>query len=154
MSKPLGLKGFTQKVLSANGPAQIVSYSFWGVLVAGSLWDFCNECLPNALLALWGGVSALVLVAAIWASKCVLKGVLVADMVISMIVLFMYGMHDPHYVSTMVYNVAQDGTFIKIEGDIEHGFTMAMLVWMVMHSAYLANLIQRQQLEQERFNSK
>jgi hypothetical protein len=147
------LSKFIQRVLNANGPAQIVSYSFWGVLVAGSLWDFCDKCIPNALIGSWGAVSALVLPVAIWGSKSSLKAVLVADMVLSMVLLSMYAFHDPHYVSTMVYNVAQDGTFQKVEGDIEHWFTVAMLVWMVMHSAYLANLVQRQQLESRRFQN-
>jgi len=139
--------------MSANGPAQLVSYSFWGVLVAGSLWDFCDECIPNVLIGSWGGVSALVLVVAIWGSKKALQGVLVADMVLSMVILSMYIFHDPHYISTMVYNVAADGTFKKIEGDVEHWFTVAMLVWMTIHSAYLANLIQRQELESRRFHN-
>lgn len=148
------LRAFTKKVLNANGPAQIVSYSFWGVLIAGMMWNFCPEHLPNAVLALWGGVSAGVLVVAVFGSKRALKGFLLADMAISGVVLAVYGMHDPHYVAQMVYNVAADGSFIKVEGDIEHGFTLAALVWMLLHSAYLANLIQRQQLEQERFNGK
>ena len=139
--------------MSANGPAQLVSYSFWGVLVAGSLWDFCDECIPNVLIGSWGGVSALVLVVAIWGSKKALQGVLVADMVLSMVILSMYIFHDPHYISTMVYNVAADGTFKKIEGEVEHWFTVAMLVWMTIHSAYLANLIQRQELESRRFHN-
>ena len=147
------LSKFTQRVLNANGQAQIVSYSFWGVLVAGSLWDFCDECIPNALIGSWGGVSALVLLVAIWGSKKSLQGVLVADMVLSMVILSMYIFHDPHYISTMVYNVAADGTFKKIEGDVEHWFTVAMLVWMTIHSAYLANLIQRQELESRRFQN-
>lgn len=147
------LSKFVGRVLSANGPAQIVSYSFWGVLVAGSLWDFCDKCIPNALIGSWGAVSGLVLPVAIWGSKSSLKAVLVADMALSMVILSMYAFHDPHYVSTMVYNVANDGTFQKVENDIEHGFTVAMLVWMVIHSAYLANLIQRQELESRRFQN-
>ena len=147
------LQSFIAKVASANGPAQIVSYSFWGVLVAGMLWDYCDGCLPNALLALWGGVSALVLVSCIWFTRKATMAFLVADMVLSAIVLSIYALHEPHYVSTMVYNVKADGTFIKLEHTVTEWFTAIMLVWMTAHSAYLANLLQRQELESRRFHN-
>lgn len=147
------LSKFVSKVLNANGPAQIVSYSFWGVLVAGVLWDYCDDCLPNALLASWGGVSALVLVSAIWLPRKATIALLWLDMVLSAIVLSIYAMHEPHYVSQMVYNVAADGVFQKVELSITTYFTDAMLVWMTAHSAYLANLLQRQELESRRFHS-
>lgn len=84
--------------------------------------------------------------------KTALKAVLVADMALSAIVLAIYAMHEPHFVSTMVYNVKADGSYVKLEHSVTEWFTMAMLVWMTMHSAYLANLIQRQLLEEKRFN--
>ena len=78
---------------------------------------------------------------------------LVADMVLSAIVLSIYALHEPHYVSTMVYNVKADGTFIKLEHTVTEWFTAIMLVWMTAHSAYLANLLQRQELESRRFHN-
>lgn len=147
------LTSFVGKVLNANGPAQIVSYSFWGVLVAGMLWDYCDDCLPNALLASWGAVSALVLVSAIWLPRKATIALLWLDMVLSAMVLSIYAMHDPHFVSQITYNVRDNGEFMKVEGSITTYFTDAMLVWMTVHSAYLANLLYRQDLESRRFHN-
>ena len=63
------LTQFIEKVRSANGPAQIVGYSLWGVILAGMLWDFDPTQLHQELLGLWGAVSLAVLLAAIWGSK-------------------------------------------------------------------------------------
>lgn len=147
------LSKFVGRVLNANGHAQIVSYSFWGILVAGMLWDFCDDCLPNTLLAVWGTVSALVLVSAIWLPRKATVTLLVADMVLSAIVLSIYVLHEPHYVAQMVYNVKADGAFDKVETTVTQYFTDAMLMWMTAHSAYLANLLQRQELESRRFHN-
>lgn len=142
---------FLNRVNSASGEAQIFSYAFWGVIVAGVLWDYCDGCLPNELLALWGAVSGLALVSSIYMSKRATESLLWLDMAIGMVVLSIYALHEPHYVSTMVYNVKADGTFIKLDHSITEWFTMVMLVWMAAHCAYLANLLHRQQLEERRF---
>lgn len=142
---------FWNKVKNANGQAQIVSYSFWGVLLAGMLWGFCTDHLPNTLLLVWGSVSAVSLPVAIWCSKRTLRYTLMLDMLLSAIIATTYFMHDPHYVTTLVYNVDASGHFQKVESDISMWFTEAALLWMIIHSAYLANLIQRQELESERF---
>lgn len=147
------LSAFVGRCLNANGPAQIVSYSFWGVLVSGMMWDFCNDHLPNVLLAVWGLVSFGILPVAIWCSKTILKNLLLVDMFLSAIVLSIFTMHDPHYVSQMVYNVKASGEYVKLDHTISEWFNAAALVWMTLHSAYLADLLRRQILEMERFRN-
>jgi hypothetical protein len=141
---------FIDRVKSANGPAQIVSYSFWGVLIAGMLWDFCEKCIPQEMLIAWACISGCVLVSAIWFSRKITIYTLVADMVLSAVIMCIYFMHEPEYVSTMVYNVAADGTYKKLEHSVSEWFTALALLWMTFHSLYLANLLQRQELEHQR----
>lgn len=145
------LSTFVGRCLNANGPAQIVGYAVWGVVLAGMLWDFDPDQLYQELLFVWGATSLLVLVVAVWFSKRVLQYTLMFDMVLSMCVFLMYAMYDPTYATQMVYRVDAAGNFWKVEQSISCVFTMAALVWSVLHSAYLANLTQRQILEQERF---
>ena len=147
------LKSFSFKVYNANGQAQIVGYSFWGVLVAGMLWDFCDKCLPEALVAAWGGVSLLVLGMAIWGSKRSQMACLWLDMVLSAVVLSIIATHEPEYVATMVYNVTATGAFEKVEHNVSELSTIVAVVWMMFHSAYLANLTHRQILERKRFHN-
>lgn len=145
------LSSFVSRCLNANGPAQIVGYAVWGVVLAGMLWDFDPEQLYQELLFVWGAMSFLVLIVAVWCSKRMLQYILVADMVLSMCVLLMYSMYDPTFATQMVYRVDDAGNFWKVQQDVSCIFTQAALVWSVLHSAYLANLTQRQILEQERF---
>ena len=146
------LKSFWGKVLNANGHAQVVSYSFWGVLIAGMLWDFCEGCIPHELLFVWGAISFIVLPVSIWGSRQAIKVTLLADMFLSAIVMMMYFMHQPHFVDQLIYNVKASGEFVKMEHSITEWFTSFALAWMTLHSAYLANLIHRQQLERVRFH--
>lgn len=141
---------FVNKIYNANGPAQILSYSFWGVLIAGMLWGY--EGLPDELLLAWGGVSLLVLFVAVWGRRIALMYTLLLDMVLSMIVLALVLTCEPEYTTQIVYNVMDNGNFIKLEGGVSQWFLDVALVWMVVHSAYLANLIHRQILEFKRFN--
>ena len=64
----LGLKGTYRKVMSANGPAQMLSYSFWGVLMAGMWSGLCGKCYPFELLLLWGCLSGSVAFITGWGS--------------------------------------------------------------------------------------
>jgi len=139
--------------MTANGQAQIVSYAFWGVLLAGMLWNFCDACLPQELLAAWGLTSFATLPAAIWSTRRVLKVLLIVDMVLSAVILSIYVTHEAHYVSTMVYNVKASGEFVKIEQSVSEWFTEFAIIWVVLHSAYLANLFQRQELEMRRLKN-
>ena len=147
------LLAFRDKVLSANGPAQIVGYSVWGVVLAGMLWDFDPDQLYQELLAVWGGMSLLVLPLAIWGTRKQLQYALVFDMVLSMIVLSVYTMYDPEFATQMVYRVDDKGNFWKVEQEVSCIFTNIAILWSVAHSAYLANLFQRQELESRRFRS-
>lgn len=147
------LKQFMDRVKSANGSAQIVGYSVWGVVLAGMLWDFDPDYLKQDLLLVWGLVSFSVLPIAIWCSKKALQFALVADMLLSMLVLSYYFMYDPEFATQMIYRVDDSGNFWKVEKGVSCIFTQAALLWSVIHSAYLANLIQRQELESRRFHN-
>lgn len=154
MPKPLGLSGFYNKIQTANGPAQIVSYAVWGTIVAGMLWGFCPDHLPHWLLTIWGGLSVTTLVTTIWFSRPVTKNLLVLDMILSMVVLMLYVMHDPH-TTQIIYTVDASGNFVRpkmVMDQVAHHFHTIGVVWMVLHSAYLAHLINRQELETKRFN--
>ena len=142
------LKEFYKSVANANGSAQVLGYSFWGVLMAGMLWDFDQDELYPALLAGWASLSVLVLVSAIWCSKKITQELLLLDMVVSAIVLAIVAMHDEE-VMRIMYTVQSDGHFIK--SYVSQWFTVAGLAWMSVHGAYLANLLQRQRMEMERF---
>tara|TARA_R110002153_G_scaffold41947_2_gene119482 strand:+ start:223 stop:666 length:444 start_codon:yes stop_codon:yes gene_type:complete len=142
------LNAFKKSIVGANGPAQIVSYAFWGVLIAGMLWDFSPASLSRYLLMGWASVSALVLVSCIWFYKDLTQKLLLLDMVISAVVLAIIITHD-NEIQRIMYTVKADGHFIKhYVSDI---FTIIAVGWMVVHGAYLANLTQRQVLEHKRF---
>lgn len=147
-----GLKHFINKVRSANGSAQMVGYSIWGVVIAGMLWDYDPDYLHQELLFAWGSVSFLVLPVAIWCRKKVLQSVLVIDMILSAMVFMLYVMYDPEFATQMVYRVDNAGNFWKVEKSVSCTFTQVALLWSVVHSAYLANLTQRQDLESRRFH--
>lgn len=145
------LKAFIKKVAGANGPAQILSYSFWGVLIAGMLWDFCNSCLPQPLLVVWSAASLVILASAIWCSKKTTMYALWIDMILSAVVLSIVAFHEPH-ITKIVYTVQDSGEFSK--SHVSEVFTIIALVWTTLHGAYLANLLQRQILEAEMFNDR
>lgn len=146
------LSEFIRRVLSANGPAQIVGYSAWGVILAGMLWDFAPDYLHQELLLVWGAASFAVLPIAIWCSKRTLQYALMVDMVLSMVVLALYAMYDPQYATEITYRVDDSGMIGgKHMHDISCWFTQLGLFFMTTHSAYLANLTQRQIFEARRF---
>lgn len=143
---------FIRKVLGANGPAQIVGYSAWGVILAGMLWNFAPEYLHQELLLVWGMASFAVLPLAIWGSKRLLQYGLMVDMILSMIVLALYTAYTPEFSTEIIYRVNNSGMIgNKRLHDISCYFTQLGLLFMALHSAYLANLTQRQILERKRF---
>lgn len=146
------LNSFIQKILSANGPAQLLGYSAWGVILAGMLWDYAPDYLHQELLLAWGGASLAILPIAIWCSKRLLQYTLMVDMVLSMVVLALYSMYEPQFSTEITYRVDNSGMIgEKLMHDISCLFTQAGILFMTMHSAYLANLTQRQILETKRF---
>lgn len=141
--------------MSANGPAQMLTYAFWGVLMAGM---FAGMHINEIVLIVWGIVSLLVVPATVWCSKTVLKYTLLTDMILSSIILMMFTMHEPvvetahqfkYY--TMALEGMTEANRQDTHGIISDWFHIAALLWMTFHSAYLANLTHRQILEKERF---
>lgn len=144
---------FIDQIRSANGPAQLVGYSAWGVILAGMLWNYAPDYLHQELLLMWGLASAIVVPVAIWANKRVLQYVLMLDMVLSMLVLALYSMYDPQFATEITYRVDNSGMIGgKLVHDLSCWFTQLGLFFMTAHSAYLANLTQRQILESRRFH--
>jgi hypothetical protein len=147
----LGLRGTYNAIRTANGPAQHIACAIIGITYAGMF--YCM--VPDLILAGWVGTSLLVAVSVIWLSKRILLGALLADFVLSMLVLTFYLMHDPAPVGPVYYSMSmgnvsryapQEMSMNMIEM-FSHGLaTVIMAAW----SLYLANLVHRQILERER----
>ena len=153
----LGLGGTYRAVMSANGPAQMLTYAFWGVLMAGM---FFGMHIDPIMLMCWGAVSALVAPITIWGSKLLLKYILLLDMLLSSMILMMFLMHEPEVNVThqfKYYTMALEGMTQANREEahqmVADWFHIAALVWMTFHSAYLANLTHRQILEKQRFKT-
>lgn len=154
----LGIKGTYDKVMSANGPAQMLTYGFWSVLVAGMFYQVDPMCFPDHLILTWGLLGFAVIPAAIWGSPNMLKYTLLLDMFVTAVILTKFFMHEPHVAQHAIYHFNTANGWesstrqTHMEGHtIAEWFHGAALVWMSLHSLYLANLIQRQQLEKKRF---
>ena len=143
-----------RKVMSANGPAQILTYSFWGVLMAGMFQGVC--CMSPTLLIVWGGVSALLLPATIWFSTPTVRNLILLDVVISAYVMVLFLTHEPHVLSPVYHSFGAEGVSTR-SMDQEHGlsdwFHASALIWMTFHALYLADLLNRQILEKKRFSA-
>lgn len=155
--KALGLKGTVNSVISANGPAQMITYAFWGILIAGMMYDYCDMCIPNELIIFWGMLSGLVVPAVIWFDRNILKIILVIDFLTSGIILSLFLVHEPHSITPVYYSMSANGmsaaTRPSMEGhSVSDWFHASSLVWMCLHALYLANLTQRQILERKRFS--
>jgi len=151
-----GLRKTYKQVSNANGPAQMLTYSFWGVIVAGMFFRVDPSCFPDWLIISWGVASAAVIPITVWGSKSLLKFILLIDTVLSAYVLTLLLMHTPH-TTEFVYSIATaEGRTSVTRGMVHHSisewFHTLALVWMSFHSLYLANLTQRQILEKKRFS--
>jgi hypothetical protein len=153
----LGMGGTYRAVISANGPAQMLTYAFWGVLMAGM---FAGMHINDNILICWGIVSLLVVPATVWGSKYILKYTLLVDMMLSAMILMMFIMHEPVVEPAQqfkYYTMALEGMTEAHRNNahavISDWFHIAALIWMTFHSAYLANLTHRQILERERFQT-
>ena len=154
--KPLGLRGTVDAVMSANGPAQMLTYSFWGVLIAGMFYDYCDKCIPNNLVIAWGLVSLAIVPVLVWCSKSVLKNLLLLDFILSAVILSMFLMHEPHSTAPVYYSMGLNSMTEAVRPSMEghtvsDWFHASALVWMCFHALYLANLTHRQILERKRF---
>ena len=151
-----GLKNTYHQVLNANGPAQMLTYAFWGVIVAGMFFRVDPSCFPDWLIISWGAVSAAVIPVTVWGSKNLLKYTLLLDTVFSAYILALLMLHSPH-TQEFVYSIATvEGRTTASRGMAQHSisewFHTLAVVWMSFHSLYLANLTQRQILEKKRFS--
>jgi hypothetical protein len=154
----LGLKGTYQKVMSANGPAQMLTYGFWSVIIAGMFYGVDRMLFPDWLVLLWGCIGAIIIPVTIWCSKTILKYTLLFDMFLTAIILSKFMMHEPHSAQSLTYFVNTANGMIaavrptNVEHSISQWFHGVSLVWMSLHSLYLANLTHRQILEKKRFS--
>jgi hypothetical protein len=154
--KPLGIRGTYRKVMAANGPAQMLTYSFWGVLMAGMFSGLCDKCYTQELLIFWGAVSASVTPITIWCKQTWLRNVLLLDVVVSAYILVLFLMPDPHMTMQNVYYTSTATGMIKANMGESHGlsdwFHAVSVIWMTLHALYLADLTNRQVLEKKRFS--
>lgn len=155
--KALGFKGTVHSVITANGPAQMLTYSFWGVLIAGMFYDYCDMCIPNELIIFWGAISAIITPAVMWFRREILKNLLILDFVVSAIILAIFVMHEPHSTTPVYYSMGANGSVAAVRPttdghSVSDWFHASALVWMCLHALYLANLTQRQILERKRFS--
>jgi len=149
-----GLRVTYQRVASANGPAQMLTYSFWGVLMAGMFMGVCDECFPHELLLTWGTISALVVPVTIWCSPALLRSLLLLDVVISSYIMLVFLMHEPHTTEFVYMTMTEGGMKTRTTGSshsVSDWFHAAALIWMTLHAVYLADLTNRQILEKKRF---
>ena len=131
--KPLGLKGTYQSLRSANGTAQHLLLSIWGIIAAGG---FYAVGISNLHLIAWVLASVLVAYCTIWRGKWCLLWALRLDVMLSAIVLAEY-----------LYIEWDTGinTLVFFLGRLTAG------VILLAHGLYLANLVRRQMLEHKRF---
>lgn len=149
----LGLSGTYQAIRTANGPAQHIAVSLVGLTYAGMFVGM----VPDAVLIAWIASSLLVLVATVWLPKAWLKRSLIADFTLSCVVLAFYFMHEPVATGHVYHMMTVSGMEVASRGShgmnhidkLSHGFACIMMaVW----SLYLSNLVERQLLEQQRFD--
>lgn len=147
----LGLRGTYNAIRTANGPAQHIACAIIGISYAGMF--YCM--VPDPILIGWVLSSVMVAVSVIWLSKRILLAALIADFVLSMLVLTFYLMHDPAPVGPVYYSMslgnvaryAPQEMSMNIIEMFSHGLaSVIMAAW----SLYLANLVHRQMLERER----
>ena len=149
----LGVSGTYQAIRTANGPAQHIAVSLVGLTYAGMFVGM----VPDFVLSAWIFSSLLVLIATVWLPKVWLKRSLVADFMLSCVVLAFYFMHSPepagpvyHVMTVSGMEAASRGSHgMGVVDKFSHGLACVMMaVW----SLYLSNLVQRQIFEQQRFD--
>ena len=150
-----GLQGTLEKVRNANGPAQHIACAMCGLIMAGM---FVTH-IDTTLICIWGTMSVFVVLATVWLPRVILKYTLLADFVLSMIVLFQYMMYDPPKpMAPVYYSTGMNGMEavsrpmshmpMTTVDEVAHA---AALIWLAGWSLYLANLVHRQILEHKRF---
>jgi hypothetical protein len=147
----LGLRGTYNAIRTANGPAQHIACAIIGITYAGMF--YCM--VPDPILIGWVLSSVMVAVSVVWLSKRILLGALIADFVLSMLVLTFYLMHDPAPTGPVYYSANLGGVARYAPQEMSmnmiemfsHGLACGI---MALWTLYLANLVHRQMLERER----
>ena len=131
--KPLGLRGTYDSLRSANGTAQHLLLSIWGIVAAGG---FYAVGISSLHLTAWVAASVLVMCCTIWTKKPCLLWALRLDVMLTAVVLAEY-----------LYIEWDTGitTLVFFLGRLSAG------VILLAHGLYLANLVRRQMLEHKRF---
>ena len=150
-----GLQGTFEKVRNANGPAQHLACAMCGLIMAGM---FATH-VDTILICAWGTMSLLVVFATVWLPRVVLKYTLLADFVLSMVVLFQYMMYEePKPMENVYFTATANGMEQAVRPMVHMPMTTvdevahaAALIWLAGWSLYLANLVHRQILEHKRF---
>lgn len=154
MQSAYGLKGTIEKVRNANGPAQHISCSVTGLIIAGMFAGIIHPWIIGA----WAMMSVMVIIATIWLRRIHLMYVLLADFILSMVVMFQYLMYEkPTPMDPVYYTMTANGMSSATRPTMEMAMTsvetiahVAAVVWLSMWSLYLANLVHRQILERKR----
>lgn len=149
-----GLRGTYDKIRSANGPAQHIACSITGVILAGMFTGMVNSWI----ILLWALMSVVVVVATIWLPRIYLKYALLADFVLSMVVMFQYLMYEePKPMVPVYYSLGTDGMRAAVRptsemtmSHIETVSHVGAVIWLSVWSLYLANLVHRQILDRKR----
>lgn len=125
------------QIKNANGPAQHVTFAIWGMIMAGM---YAGMGPPNWMVSAWFIASLAMIPALLFLPKRLLQFIILADVFLTAIVLTLYMTHEPvhHPMYTAVHSLWDN--FSHIIGPI----------FMIFHGMYLADLIQRQQLERQR----
>ena len=152
-----GVRGTWLKVKSANGPAQHLSCAVTGLIMAGMFHTMVHPIIVGA----WGFMSILVIFATVWMPRPVLMYTLLADFVLSLVVCFQYLMYEPEKPIIPVYHVnTAEGMLQAVRptmemhmGMVDTAAHVAAVIWLSLWSLYLANLVNRQILENKRFSN-
>lgn len=153
MTTALGIRGTYRAIQSASGPAQHIAVSLVGLTYCGMFAGM----VPDVILWAWAVSSLMVLAGTVWLPKIWLKRSLILDFVLSFTVLTFYFMHDHNIPTGPVYYVmtvngmeagSRGQSMMSMLDMFSHGLACVM---MALWSMYLANLVQRQILESQRF---
>jgi len=131
--KPLGLRGTYESLKSANGTAQHLLLSIWGIIAAGG---FYAVGISNLHLTAWVAASILVMYCTIWTKKPCLLWAIRLDVMLTTVVLAEYLCIEwDTGINTVVFFLGR----------------ISAAVILLTHGLYLANLVRRQMLEAKRF---
>lgn len=159
----LGLKGAWNAIKTSNGTAQHILYGIWGFIIAGMYIDMG---VPNSLVTFWALASLVTIFVVIWMSKKLLKLLLLLDVSLTALVLGLYVSHayvvEPMFMEPIYHVSTAEGMVVAQRALVVlHDFSswsmfishiLPCLV-LILHGIYLANLVERQELEKKRFSN-